>query len=187
MYRNLQSFEIYAISCEELALVGVAPPTCNMHYQDKNTMRGEGVNLQSFEINAISWAIYCSTCFQVHLELFHVAPLMRIIQTKRQKQMTWLNVSMGTYMRKMEMCMMKVEHTFMDLEVSFLELAFQSQLSSLHQGSSTASIKRWKGFCGFHLRTSFITLHNPMPALMNSLNSCYYYPKWTVLIGQLVL
>ncbi len=79
----------------------------------------------------------------------------------------------------------------------FLELAFQSQLSSLHQGSSITSIKRWKWFnipvtSGFHLRTGFITLHNPTPALMNSLNSCcqllVYFQKcdreWTFMINE---
>ncbi len=47
----------------------------------------------------------------------------------------------------------------MVIDAGFLELAFQSQLSFLHQGSSIASI----------------TLHNPMPALMDSLNSCFYF------------
>ena len=72
------------------------------------------------------------------------------------------------------------------LIVHFLELASWSQLSSLHRGSSVTSIKRWKPIsmlidhhsCVFHLSTSFITLHNPMPALMNSLNSCFHLKSW---------
>ena len=73
------------------------------------------------------------------------------------------------------------------LSGDFLELAFESQLSSLYQGSSKSSVKRWKWLLHSLIQLSqsywpvsrsgtlgcngLITLRKPMPALMNSLNS----------------
>ncbi len=77
------------------------------------------------------------------------------------------NVTCGPSFFICETSFTKISHL-----VHLFRAGFQSQFSSLQKGSSIPSLKRC--IASVKRCTSCITLHRPIPALMDSLNFCFF-------------